>query len=215
MSSKNLSGDFDIRTYRSPHYVEPNFNLLDCKLLGEGHNGIVYRLPDGNIIKICYYPKSFYGEYNILLKVNGNKYFPKLFEVGSNYMIREYVPGITLGKYIKHNGLSRDLVHKVVDLLTEFKRLKFHKIDIRCKDIYVQPDGSLKVIDPKKCYSKDRNFPRHLSKGLYKLDYLDYFLEIVKEDYPRYYRVWNPAIQQYLIERSSTEESTGQFTIDS
>ena len=36
-------------------YIE-NFdiNLLDCRPLGEGHNGIVYLLPEGKVIKICY-----------------------------------------------------------------------------------------------------------------------------------------------------------------
>ena len=28
-----------------------NANLLDCEFLGQGHNGIVYRLPEGRLLK--------------------------------------------------------------------------------------------------------------------------------------------------------------------
>lgn len=35
-----------------------DINLLDCKFLGKGHNGIVYLLPEGKVIKICYDTES-------------------------------------------------------------------------------------------------------------------------------------------------------------
>ena len=150
---------------QSIHYAD--INLFECKFLGKGHNGIVYMLPDNRVIKICYIMKDFHGESAILKKVNGNKYFPMLYETGGNYMIRDYVDGIPLKNYIKINGLSRELAVEIIEMLKEFERLQFTKIDIRCKDVYVQPDGTLKVIDPQNFYSKSRYFPRHLSKGLY------------------------------------------------
>ena len=62
-------------------YIE-NFdvNLLDCKVLGKGHNGIVYLLPDGKVIKVCFDIKSCMKEYFILNKIGNNKYFPR--EIG-------------------------------------------------------------------------------------------------------------------------------------
>lgn len=173
-------------------------NLLDCTFLGDGHNGIVYMLPEGKVIKICFEEKSCEKEYYILNKVNNNRFFPQVYGMSGNYMIRDYVEGITLKEHIKKNGLSKDLTLKIIDLLEEFQRLRFRKIDIRCKDIMIKPNGSLMVIDPKKFYSKDRDFPRHLSKGLYKLGVLDTFLNVIKTEKPRLYHKWHKKIRKYL-----------------
>ena len=115
-------------------------------------------------------------------------------------MIRDYVEGIPLNKYIRQHGLDRDLAIKILKLLKEFRRLKFAKEDVRCKDIMVQPEGSLMVIDPKKCYSKERNFPRHLCKGLYKLGVLDQFMKVLKETDHKRYKRWKGKIDRYIEE---------------
>ncbi|WP_032122968.1 protein kinase [Clostridium amazonitimonense] len=189
----------DHKSVKSP-YHNFDINLLDCEFLGRGNNGIVYLLPDGNVIKICFEHKSFEREYAILEAVNGNKYFPRLYEVGGNYMIRECVPGESLSHYIAKNGLDEELSLKIIELLKEFISLNFTKIDIRCKDIFVQPNGILKVIDPKKFYTKERSFPRHLSKGLYKLGVLDTFLQALKDNEPKFYKSWYPEIDKYIKE---------------
>lgn len=182
-----------------------DINLLECKFLGQGHNGAVYLLPDNRVIKVCFNPKSFKGESYIFKKVNGNKYFPRIYDIGGNYMIREYVDGICLKDYIKENGMTKELGLQILFMLKEFKKLKFRKIDIRCKDIFVQPDNTLKIIDPKKCFSKSRSFPRHLSKGLYKLGASDTFLEIIKSEDPKLYKKWNSKISRYINERFNSE----------
>jgi len=176
-----------------------DINLFECKFLGKGHNGIVYLLPDNKVIKVCYVMKDFHGEAYILKRVSGNKYFPRLYEVGGNYMIRDYVEGVTLKSYIKKNGLSKKLALDIIEMLMEFERLKFTKIDVRCKDVYVEPDGKLKVIDPQKFYSKERDFPRHLSKGLFKLNVLDDFLYILKYEHPKLYKKWAHKIRKYVL----------------
>ncbi|WPC43833.1 protein kinase [Clostridium sp. JS66] len=187
-------------------YKKNPYDLTNCQLLGKGHNGEVYLLPDGKVIKIGLNNKSFTGEYRILEKVNGNRYFPKIMEIGSNYMVRECVHGKILSKHIKKNGMDKNLACKIIDMLKEFEKIKFSKIDVRCKDIFIQEDGELKVIDPKKCYSRQRNFPRHLSKGLYKLKVLDYFMEVLKEYDNRLYRKWSKKINKYIKQREKLSE---------
>lgn len=93
-------------------------------------------------------------------------------------MIRDLVDGIRLDKHIKENGLSERLVRNIYELLLEFKRLKFKKLDIRCKDVYVSEDEKLMIIDPKKAYSRKVDYPRHLMKGLCKVGVLDEFLNV-------------------------------------
>jgi len=178
-------------------------DLLDCKLLGEGHNGIIYLLPEGKVIKICNSIKSCRNEYEILRRIRKNKYFPRVYGMMGNYMIRDYVDGIPLNKYIRRHGVDRDLAIRIIELLEEFRKLRFRKLDIRCKDIMVSPDRSLMVIDPKKFYSKDRDFPKHLSKGLHKLGVLDAFLEVVRQERPKLYKRWDRSIKEYITEKQS------------
>lgn len=185
----------------NPHdiYIKNfNINLLECKYLGKGNNGIVYLLPGKKVIKICYAVDSCRKEYQILHKIKRSNYFPRVYGMLGNYMIRDYVEGEILNKYIKRNGLSKELSLKIIALLDEFKNLKFSKNDIRCKDIMVKPDGNLMVIDPKKFYSKKRDYPRHLCKGLYKLKVLDVFLNTLKEQKPKQYNRWNHKIISYI-----------------
>jgi len=181
------------------------FNSNDLKgsiFLGRGNNGTVYLLPHHNVIKIFFNTNDFKEEYSILERVNGNKYFPRIYEIGSNYIVRECVDGEILSYYIKKHGMSKKLGHNILKLLKEFKKLRFTKIDIRCKDIFVQSDESLKVIDSKAFYSKERDFPQHLSKGLYNLGVLDSFLAILNEEDPKLYKKWSPKINYYINTRN-------------
>lgn len=182
-----------------------DINLLDCKFLGKGHNGIVYLLPEGKVIKICYDTESCKKEYDILRTINKNKYFPRVYGMNGNYMVRDYIDGIPLKDYIKKNGLSREMSVKIIKLLDEFRKLNFSKEDLRCKDIIVKPDNELMVIDPKKFYTKTRNFPRHLSKGLYRLGVLDTFMDTVKSERPKLYDNWSKNIFDYLHQRYNPE----------
>ena len=175
-------------------------NLLNCKFLGKGNNGIVFLLPEGKVIKVCFEVESCRKEYYILNKIHKNKYFPRVYGMMGNYMIRDYVEGMPLPKYIKRRGFSRRLAVNIIELLEEFKKLKFSKQDIRCKDIMVRDDETLMVIDPKKFYTKQRSFPRHLSKGLFKLGVLKEFMWILKEERPKLYSKWNNDIEKYIEE---------------
>lgn len=173
-------------------------NDYEFSFLGAGHNGKVYMLPDGNIVKIFFSKKTCRKEYEIFEKVYGNAYYPKVYEYGSNYIIRQLVRGTCLKDYIKNNGINTIICENLINLLIEFKRLGFSKIDIRCKDIFIEDDFSLHVIDPKDCFSKYRDYPQHLSKGLYKLGVLDFFMDVLKKSNLYLYNKWSDKIYSYL-----------------
>ena len=182
------------------------FDLRECKFLGEGHNGIVYLLPDGRVIKIFKDSKNCKKEYLILKGASGSKYFPRAYLRGGNYIIRDYVGGVCAKDYIKKNGLSRKLACNMLDLLEEFKRLKFTKLDIRCRDLFVQDDESIVVIDPKSSYSRNIDFPRHLAKGLAKLNVLGQFLDAVKSRNPELYDTWTQKLSKAgILKKKDTQ----------
>ncbi|MCY6959316.1 protein kinase family protein [Clostridium brassicae] len=172
--------------------------LWKSELLGSGHNGVVYLLPNNKAIKIFKDKNVCEKEYNILKRTNKSRYFPRTYNRGEYYIIRDYVRGERLDEYIKNKKLNKAICHNLIKLIKEFKKLRFKKLDIRCKDIYVGKKNSLMVIDPKNNYSKEVLYPRHLMKGLNKLGVLEQFLAVVKEESPENYKLWNFRIKQYL-----------------
>ena len=170
----------------------------DGVYLGRGHNGVVFSLPGKKIIKIFYDKTICLKEANILKKVKGSKYFPKIIKHGDKYIIREIVDGIRLDHYIKKNGLTKALCKQIYDLFREFKKLRFTKLDIRCRDIYVNEDGNIKVIDPKDNYTRKKDYPRHLMKGLEKIGALEIFLGNIKEIDKSIFKFWKLKIEKYF-----------------
>lgn len=170
----------------------------EAEFLGQGNNGIVYKVPENKVIKLFYEEKVWYDEAYILTRTKRSAFFPKLYEKGRFYIVREMVEGIQLDKYIKKNGLNFELTKNIYELLEEFKRLKFKKIDSRCKDIYVSNDLKIKLIDPKKYYRRNIEFPRHLMKGFLKLEVLNDFYIYMKQINEEKTREWIKLFQLYM-----------------
>ncbi|KGO14833.1 protein kinase [Clostridium botulinum] len=187
---------------KQEYYIDLNNKaekmLRKGEFLGSGHNGIVYLLPDKKVIKIFKEKKVCKREREILQKTNNSKYFPKVYDYGDYFILREYIRGERLDHYIKQNGINKRLTHNIIKLIKEFERLKFKKLDIRCKDIYVNKKCKLRIIDPKNNYSKTVVYPRHLMKGLNKLKVLDNFLIQVEKEEPKYYDLWSTRMKDYL-----------------
>lgn len=187
------------RTYAYSADFDKDIESLfkEAKLLGEGHNGIVYEVPGNRAIKIFTDKNVCKSEADILYKVKKSKYFPRIYKNGDYYILRDIVNGKRLDDYIKENGLSQQLIYNLYRLINEFKSLKFTKLDARCRDIYVDKNKRLKVIDPKQCYKRKVDYPRHLMKGLDGIDVLDEFLRGIYIIDKRRGSEWEYKINQY------------------
>ena len=169
----------------------------EAQLLGEGHNGIVYEVPGNKAIKIFTNKNVCKSEAEIVYKVKKSKYFPKIYKNGEYYILRDMVNGKRLDDYIKENGLDQQLIYNLYRLINEFKSLKFTKLDARCRDIYVDKNQRIKVIDPKQCYKRKVDYPRHLMKGLDGIDVLEEFLRGIYIIDKRRGEEWERKINQY------------------
>lgn len=187
------------RTYAYSADFDKDIESLfkDAKLLGEGHNGIVYEVPGNRAIKIFTDKNVCKSEAEILYRVKKSKYFPRIYKNGDYYILRDMVNGIRLDDYIKENGLSQQLIYNLYRLINEFKALKFTKLDARCRDIYVNKNERLMVIDPKQCYRRKVDYPRHLMKGLDGIDVLEEFLRGIYIIDKRRGSEWEQKINQY------------------
>ena len=73
-----------VRTYAYSADFDKETEKLFRKavFLGEGHNGIVYELPENKAIKIFQEAKVCREEAEILKKVSKSTYFPHVYNIG-------------------------------------------------------------------------------------------------------------------------------------
>lgn len=177
-------------------------SLKEAELLGEGHNGVVFLLKNNKVIKIFRRMSVWKDESSILKRVRKSRFFPRIYEAKPGYIIREYVDGVRLDKYLRRGNLDEELCKELYLMILEFERLGFKRIDIRCKDIYIQDDYTLKIIDPKNNYKKRVSFPRHLFKGLFKRDELNRFLNYVAEIDEKRAHIWREKFEIYAEDKN-------------
>jgi predicted Ser/Thr protein kinase len=159
-------------------------DLKQCVYLGHGHSGKVYLMPDGKIIKIFKSSHSCKAEFDILKSVEGSPYFPRVYKLGTHYIIREYVGGTNVYDYIKKHGIKRSFVINIADLFDHMKMLGFKKLEIRFPHLFVQKDGTLMLIDPRKSYEEDIPYPKAFLRKLKSMGLLEKFMKILKKERP-------------------------------
>lgn len=177
-------------------------SLKEAELLGEGHNGVVFLIKNNRAIKIFRRMSVWKDESSILKRVRKSRFFPRIYESKPGYIIREYVDGVRLDKYLRRGNLDEELCKELYLMILEFERLGFKRIDIRCKDIYIQDDYTLKIIDPKNNYKKRVSFPRHLFKGLFKRDELNRFLNYVAKIDEKRAHIWREKFEIYAEDKN-------------
>lgn len=172
--------------------VEVVHNPTSYPLIGRGKQGAVFKISSDRCVKIYAKKKNVLNESKVLKAAQESPIVPKLYEVGTNYIVMEYIEGPSLTKYLKSEGvLSEKVTNQILDLLKEMKRLKFTRLDASLKHIIVTKQGELKVIDHVDSFQKYRpTRPEKLMTGLKKLGYLSSFLEHVKNIDPQSYLKW-------------------------
>lgn len=160
------------------------------KMVGEGSQGKVYLIDPWRCIKF-YKRKEFLPlELEILLKAKNEPQFPKVYEWGDDYMIREYIPGIGLKEYLRKSPLTEDLSRQLSELFLTFERLDFKRLDTRMAHLIVTPEGRIKAIDPANAMRKQGSFPKKFLSQLDDLKYKKTFLKHLQVINPTLYERW-------------------------
>ena len=152
-------------------------DIKECKLLGKGYEGSVYLTPEGYALKIFSKKKNAKDEAEILEKAKDSRFFPNVIFLADNMMLREYVPGENLYEFLNKNRLSYKLSIEIIELIEDFKRLKFKRINIRNAHIFVDENEKIQIIDPRKTYIKETPYPKDIINILVKLNLFDDFLK--------------------------------------
>jgi len=167
-----------------------DINIRDLEFIGKGTQGKIYRIDSQKCIKVFKSKKECKDEITTLLMAQGDKHFPILYQYGENYIIREYVCGIELNKYLSTQKLTYQLSCKLIELYESMVKVGFLRCDTAIFHIFVLPSGELKLIDTAKAMKKKSMIPNLLISGLEDLGCKEAFFDFLKNNRPDLYVKW-------------------------
>jgi predicted Ser/Thr protein kinase len=167
-------------------------NPTPLKLIGKGRQGAVFAVTEDICVKVYGNTKDCSREYYALSLGKNSDLFPNVYQKGPNYIVMDFVTGVDLREYLQSQPLTMALSLKLVEMLVTFKEIGFQRIDHHKRQIYVQPEGRLKVIDVGRTVWRDRvyPYPRKLLTSLGE-ENRKIFLSHVQEISPSIYKEWN------------------------
>ena len=56
-------------------------------------------------------------------------HFPVIYEFGTGYIIREYIHGTELDKYLSSHPLTQDISNKIIELYEAMNLVGFNRLD--------------------------------------------------------------------------------------
>lgn len=177
--------------FRQGKSVEIVHNPTSYPLIGMGEQGAVFKISDERCVKIYAKPVFAKNESKVLQAAQTSNIVPRIYEVGDNYVVMEYLDGPSLDQYLKSNGkLPEKITKQLLFMLKEMKRLNFIRLDASLRHIFVTKQDELKVIDHVNSFKISSTYPVRLLKDLKKLGYLSTFLQQVKSLDPASYQQW-------------------------
>jgi RIO-like serine/threonine protein kinase len=174
------------------------FNLRELELLGYGTQGKVYKINSQWCIKIFKRKQICEDELKTLVMSQIDSHFPRLYSHGENYIIREYIDGIELDKYLLAHPLTTNISNKILLLYEAMANVGYSRLDSALFHIFVTPSDELKLIDTARAMKKKTLYPFLIIKGLEELGYKKDFLNFIKSRRPALYYKWQ---NQYYKEK--------------
>ncbi|WP_203555181.1 hypothetical protein [Bacillus sp. B15-48] len=175
-------------------------NESPLTMIGKGRQGAVFQLTDDICVKVFGNTDDCEREHYALSLGQHTKLFPKVYDKGTLHIAMEFIRGVDLREYLQSQPLTKELSVKLIEMLITFKEIGFERIDHHKRQIYLQKDGSLKVIDVARTVWRDRvyPYPRKLLKSLGE-ENKEVFLTHVKELSPALYDEWRHYIRMEEI----------------
>lgn len=160
-------------------------------MLGKGRQGAVFQIDDDVCVKVFGNAEDCEREFYALSLGQETNLFPQLHANGPFYIVMEIIKGVDLREYLQSQPLTDALSGKLIEMLITFKNIGFDRIDHHKRQIYLQPDGNLKVIDVARAVWRDRvyPYPRKLLTSFGEKN-KEIFLSHVQEMAPELYEEW-------------------------
>ncbi|WP_044337157.1 kinase [Bacillus aquimaris] len=166
-------------------------DLAAFEMIGDGKDGEIYKVADDKVVKYFFKEETHQRELEAMQIGQISSIMPRLYEFGDNYIVMEFVKGISLARHMKREGhIDEDMTKKILFVLDEFKRLGFTRWDTEVRHMLMNEEGEFKVIDHKRAFTSDSPVPTKLFKGMKKFGLTSEFLEHVKNLNPELHDAW-------------------------
>ena len=144
------------------------------KLVGTGRSAFVFRIKSSNKAIKIYFPEFTYiakEEAEIYKTLQNIAYYPSIHELGSNYIVMDYIEGLTLFECISQGKLITSANIKEIDYaLSLAKAQGLNPSDIHLRNIFITSNGEIKIIDVARFrQKKDCRQWHDLEKAYYRL----------------------------------------------
>lgn len=171
-------------------------NDSPLEMIGKGRQGAVFKVTEDICVKVFGNEEDCEREYYALSLGQDTNMFPKVYAKGPLYIVMEFIKGVDLREYLQSQPLTEELSKRLIEMLVTFKEIGYERIDHHKRQIYIQEDGSLKVIDVARTVWRDRvyPYPRKLLNSLGE-DYKAVFLSHVQAMAPELYEEWQHYIR--------------------
>ncbi|MFJ7726594.1 hypothetical protein ACIQXV_10550 [Neobacillus sp. NPDC097160] len=192
MNSKQLENRLkDIKVTNVVNSDVEVVNNSTLIMLGKGRQGAVFQVSDDVCVKVFGNEEDCEREHYALSLGKGTNLFPTIHAKGPLYIAMDIIKGVDIREYLQSQPLSEALSAKLLEMLITFKKIGYERIDHHKRQIYLQPDGNLKVIDVARTVWRDRvyPYPRKLLTSLGE-ENKAIFLAHVQEMAPEVYAEW-------------------------
>ncbi len=167
-------------------------NNSPLRMIGKGRQGAVFHFTNDVCVKVFGNEEDCLREYEALSMGQHTGLFPRIYDHGPLFIVMETIKGIDLREYLQSHPLTEELSAKLIEMLVTFKEIGYERIDHHKRQIYLQADGSLRVIDVARTIWRDRvyPYPRKLLTSLGEI-HRETFLSHVKEISPELLEEWS------------------------
>lgn len=170
-------------------------------LIGQGRQGIVFRLSSNVCVKVYADEAEAQIEGDSYKRIGCSPIVPKLYKAGKSYIVMEYIDGLNLKDYLIAKGnLSRATAHHILSLFNEMRRLGFTRMDLSLRHILVTKNKNLKIIDHFHAFTIYTQYPSKFFTELKEIGMLSQFLRKVSEIDNEMYQYWKKGLPEFFID---------------
>ncbi|WP_428909491.1 hypothetical protein [Niallia sp. Krafla_26] len=182
-------------------------NHSPLKMIGKGRQGAVFKVNDDICVKVFGNEEDCEREYYALSLGKHTDLFPMVHDKGPLHIAMDFIKGVDLREYLQSQPLTEELSFKLIQLLITFKEIGYERIDHHKRQIFILPNGHLKVIDVARTVWRDRvyPYPRKLINSLGE-EYKKTFLSHVQKLSADLYAEWSHYIEMEKLSRHITKK---------
>lgn len=158
-------------------------------LIGQGKQGVVFRIDDQRCVKIYFRKQSQERELHALLLGGRAGICPRVHFWGESYIVMDYLSAPTLFDHLQQYGMTKELASRILSLLDIFEAIGFNRFDHSARHIFMLPDQQMKIID---LVHVIKPRPVYLAKKLISdmKEHAPAFLQYTEELHPKWHQRW-------------------------